>query len=151
MNAQQVRRSGGFDLPCSADTAFPLFSPEGERAWVKEWDPRPVFPASIEFRRDTVFRMGEGEAEAIWTIVDADWETHRAEYVRVAPASHAARIVVKIDIGDGASCRVRVSYTITAMGEHGHALLESFSEDGYAERMQDWRRQISSHLESVPR
>jgi len=95
--------------------------------------------------------MGEGEAEAIWTIIDADWETHRAEYVRVAPASHAARIVVKIDGVDEESCRVRVSYTITAISDHGLALLESFSEDGYAERMQDWRRQISSHLESVPR
>lgn len=35
--ARQVRRSGSFELPCSTDTAFPLFSPEGERAWVKDW------------------------------------------------------------------------------------------------------------------
>jgi hypothetical protein len=33
-NAQQVIRTGGFDLPCDADTAFPLFSPEGERECV---------------------------------------------------------------------------------------------------------------------
>jgi hypothetical protein len=37
-NAQQVIRTGGFDLPCDADTAFPLFSPEGEREWASGWN-----------------------------------------------------------------------------------------------------------------
>lgn len=94
---QQVKREGGFELSCSADLAFPLFSPEGERLWIKDWNPTPIFPDTIEFRRDTVFRQGVGDGDAIWTIVDADWKSHRAEYVRVAPASHAAHIVVKVD------------------------------------------------------
>jgi hypothetical protein len=38
-NAQQVIRTGGFDLPCAADTAFPLFSPVGEGEWVLGWNP----------------------------------------------------------------------------------------------------------------
>jgi hypothetical protein len=53
--AQQVSRTGSFDLPYAADALFPLFSPEGEREWIKDWNPRPVFPDSIAFRRDTVF------------------------------------------------------------------------------------------------
>jgi hypothetical protein len=90
--AEQVMRSGEFELPCSAEVAFPLFSPEGERAWIKDWNPHPIFPETIEFRADTVFRQGEGDASAVWTIVDVDWNSHRAEYVRVAPASHAAHL-----------------------------------------------------------
>ncbi len=142
--SQQVTRSGGFELPCPADTAFPLFSPEGERLWIREWhwDPKPIFPESIEFRRDTVFRQGLGADDAVWTIVDVDSDEHRAEYVRVAPASHAAHIVVKVDAIETESCRVNVEYTATALAEHGYSMLESFSEDGFAARMLSWKRQI---------
>lgn len=143
---QQVSRTGDFHPDCSADTVFPLFSPEGEREWIKEWDPRPVFPETIEFRRDTIFRQGDGNNEALWTIIDADWQAHRAEYVRMAPGSHAAHIVVRVD-PDGAECsHVVVSYTVTAWGERGASLLDSFSENGYAAKMQSWQRQIEDCL-----
>ena len=144
---QQVSRIGSFELPCAANTAFPLFSPEGEREWVKGWAPTPVFPDRIEFARDTVFREGEGEEEAVWTIVDADWQTHRAEYVRVAPHSHAAHIVVKVEpLGTGRS-KVVVSYTVTAFGEHAASLVGAFSEAAYTAKMRDWQKQIGAHLE----
>ncbi len=145
--AQQVGRTGSFDLPCSADTAFPLFSPEGEREWVKEWDPTPVFPDRIEFRRDTVFREGHPGEEAVWTIVDADWKTHRAEYVRLAAHSHTARIVVKIEPLGAERSRVVVSYTVTAFGEHAASLVAAFSEEAYAAKMRDWQQRISAYLE----
>lgn len=144
---QQVKREGGFELPCSADTAFPLFSPEGERLWIKEWNPAPIFPDTIEFRRDTVFRQGTGDGDAIWTIVDADWKSHRAEYVRVAPASHAAHIVVKVDPAGPESCYVNVSFIVTAFAEHGHTLLDSFSEIAYRSKMKTWERQIREYLD----
>jgi hypothetical protein len=144
--AQQVSRTGTFDLPCSADTAFPLFSPEGEREWIKEWNPRPVFPETIAFRRDTVFHEGDAEEEAVWTILDADWQTYRAEYVRLAPASHTAHIVVKIDPLAPDRCHVSVSYTVTAFGDRATRLLDAFSESAYAEKMQRWQRLIGEFL-----
>ena len=146
--AQQVSRTGTFDLPCSADTAFPLFSPEGERKWVAGWAPRPLFPDKIEFTRDTVFVQGSGDDEAVWTIVDADWQMHRAEYIRLAPSSHSGHIVVKIEPLDAAHSKVTVVYTVTAFGEHSGSLLASFSEEAYAAKMRDWQQKISSYLEN---
>lgn len=148
---QQVKRAGGFELPCSADSAFPLFSPEGERLWIKEWNPAPVFPDTIEFRRDTVFRQGTGDGDAVWTIVDADWKSHRAEYVRVAPKSHTARIVVKVDPAGPERCYVNAAFTVTAFAEHGYSLLESFSENAYSTKMNTWQRQICEYLELARR
>jgi hypothetical protein len=144
--AQQVSRAGGFDLNCDADTAFPLFSPLGERAWIKDWDPRPLFPETIAFRKGTVFRQGTGEEDAVWTVVDADWQQHRAEYVRLAPASHTAHIVVKVHALGAARSHVVVSYTVTAWGERGGSLLEAFSENAYAAKMQNWQRMIDECL-----
>jgi hypothetical protein len=147
--AQQVTRSGGFDLLCSANTAFPLFSPEGERLWIKAWNPRPVFPDTIAFAPDTVFREGEANDEAVWTILDADWQRHRAEYVRLAPTSHTAHIVVKIEEQASDRCHVVVHYTVTALEDHATTLVESFSELAYAEKMRAWQRQITAYLAGV--
>jgi len=144
--AQQVSRTGSFDLPCDADTAFPFFSPEGEREWVQGWDPRPVFPSKIEFARDTVFREGRGDEEATWTILDTDWQAHRAEYVRVAPHSHAAHIVVKVEALSGGRSKVVVSYSITAFGKSPEGLVAAFSEEAYAAKMRDWQQRISACL-----
>jgi hypothetical protein len=144
--AQQVRRTGGFDLDCDVDTAFPLFSPDGERAWVQDWDPKPVFPDQIAFSPDTVFREGTGAGEALWTVVDVDWPKHRAEYVRFAPASHSAHIIVKIEPAASGRSRVVVSYAVTVFGTDESSLLDAFSEDGYATKMQNWQHRITALL-----
>jgi hypothetical protein len=144
--AQQVRRSGSFELPCNADTAFPLFSPEGERDWVSGWDPKPVFPEKIAFVRDTIFCEGAGADEALWTIVDADSHRHRAEYVRVAPASHTAHIIVEIEPLAAERSKVLVNYTVTAFGAGAERYVESFSESAYSAKMENWQRWICTHL-----
>lgn len=146
VTAQQVCRRGEFDLPCTADKVLPFFSPEGEREWVKGWDPRPVFPERIEFRRDTVFRQGEGVEDALWTVVDVDWKSHRAEYVRVAPMSHAAHIVVKVDPAQH-GCHVGVTYVVTAFGDDSTSVCDSFSEVAFAGKMRNWQAGIGACLE----
>jgi len=143
---QQICRRGEFSLPCSADVAFPLFSPEGEREWIKTWNPRPVFPETVEFRADTIFREGTGQQDAIWTIVAVDWPSHRAEYVRVAPESHTAHIVVKVEPRGAESSHVSVSFTVTILGEAGVEMVEKFCESAYAARMQSWQHDISAAL-----
>lgn len=145
--AQQITRAGVFDLACDVETAFPLFSPEGEREWAPGWNPRAVFPETITFAPNTVFRLGAGSEESLWTILEADWQAHRAEYVRFAPASHAARITVKADPLGSDGSQITVTYTVTAFGEQAATVLEPFSEPAYAQRMREWQRQVSACLE----
>jgi hypothetical protein len=144
---QQVIRSGDFALPCSASEAFPFFSPEGERSWVPGWNPQPLFPDAIAFARDTVFRQGEGDERAIWTIVDVDAQSHRAEYVRVAPDSHTAHIVVKVEPRNSDTSRVIVRYVLTVFGVSS-ALLDAFSETAFSQRMRNWQQWITAQLHS---
>jgi len=147
-SAQQLRCTGGFALPCSAEQAFPFFSPEGERSWAPGWAPRPVYPDQILFRNDTVFLLGTGAQESIWTIVNVDWKDYCAEYIRVAPASHIAHIFVSVAPKGNARSQVSVSYVVTAFGENASAQLEPFSETAYADRMRNWQSQIVGCLES---
>jgi hypothetical protein len=147
-SAQRIARAGGFVLPCDAEKAFPLFSPEGEREWVKGWDPKPIFPSTIEFRRDTVFQTQDAAGEAIWIILAVEWKSHTAEYVRIAPHSHSAHIVVKIEPLSTKQSKVDVTYTVTAFGETTANLLAELSEDAYVKKMLDWQQRIIKHLES---
>ncbi|HEY1657864.1 MAG TPA: hypothetical protein VGG14_05935 [Candidatus Sulfotelmatobacter sp.] len=110
------------------------------------WDPKPVFPEKISFEPDTVFREGKGDNEAIWTIVDADWKTYRAEYVRVAPASHTAHIVVKVEPFEAKRSEVTVNYMVTGFEANAETVLEAFSEEAYAAKMRDWQRRIVAYL-----
>jgi hypothetical protein len=146
VGGQQVCRTGGFDLGCDVDTAFPLFSPEGERGWVDDWDPRPIFPDQIAFSRDTVFRQRMGAEEALWTVVDVDWHAHRVEYVRFAPASHSAHIIVKLEPAEAGGTHVIVSYAVTVFAADQTRLPDLFSEDGYAAKMQNWKHRITTLL-----
>ena len=148
-SAQQVARTGGFVLPCDAEKAFSLFSPEGEREWVKGWDPKPIFPGTIEFLRDTVFQTQDAGGEAIWIILAAQWESHTAEYVRIAAHSHSAHIVVKIEPLSTERSRVDVNYTVTAFGQTATNLLAEFSEEAYVKKMLDWQQRIVERLESA--
>jgi hypothetical protein len=50
---EQVVREGSFELDTSADRALLLFTPEGERAWVKGWEPKPMYPAQADVAFET--------------------------------------------------------------------------------------------------
>src|SRR5215469_15435452 len=112
---------GSFDLETSADRALQFFTPEGERAWVKDWNPKPVYPpqAGVAFRRNAVFRVGQGEERSLWTILEADEQKHTAEYVYVVEGERLSRVRVEITPLDAQHCRVRVRYVHTATSEKG--------------------------------
>ena len=80
---EQVVREGSFELDTSADKALLFFTPEGERAWVKGWDPKPLYPpqANVAFKTNAVFRVDQDQERSLWTIVDADLQEHIAEYI----------------------------------------------------------------------
>lgn len=146
--AEQVTRSGGFDLACDANTAFPFFSPEGERGWVDGWDPQPVFPAAAEvaFASNAVFRLEMGGERSVWVVLDVDHQTHVAEYVYVVEGSRVPRVRVEVTAVAEQRCRVAVSYTITALSEAGNEYVRAFTEEAYAQKMLDWQRRVSAVL-----
>jgi hypothetical protein len=91
-----------------------FFTPEGERAWVKGWDPKPLYPpeASVVFKANSVFRVdGDGE-RSLWTIVEADLQGHIAEYVYVVEGERLSRVRVRIQSLSEEHCQVRVHYGI---------------------------------------
>jgi hypothetical protein len=115
----QVVREGSFELDTSADGALLFFTPEGERAWVNGWDPKPMCPpqAAVAFKANAVFRVDQDGERSLWTIVEADLQEHIAEYIYVVDGERLSRVLVQIQPLGAKRCRVRVRYVHTAISD----------------------------------
>ena len=145
--ATEIRseQHGCFELAFSAENAFPLFSPEGERLWVPGWNPIPVFPADmvVRWQTDSVFTL-EREGELLtWWIVQVDYKLMRASYVYFAPG-RAVRVNVGVVNRGEHACLVNVTYVITATTPEGERhVREACSMDS---KMREWKRLIETSL-----
>ncbi len=133
-------------LPLSADEAFPLFTPEGERLWIAEWNPHYFYPANGETIAGMVFTTGEGDETTYWTLTDFDNQAHFARYIRVTPGLRSVVVEVRCDSVSDAECRVTVGYALTGLSEPGNAAIAGFI-DGYAAMIEDWRAKILAYLD----
>jgi hypothetical protein len=145
---EQVVREGSFELDTSADKALLFFTPERERAWVKGWDPKPVYPAeaTVVFQTNSVFRVDQDEERSLWTIVEADSHQHIAEYMYVVEGQRLSRVRVQIEPLGELHCRVRVRYVHTAISEKGLDFVASVTAASYAQKMRDWQRMVTAAI-----
>jgi hypothetical protein len=136
-------------LPIPADEALELFTPEGERLWIEEWNPRYLHPANGETIEGMVFVTGEGPESTYWTMMDFDIVRHRVRYSRVTPGSRST-VVEVVCVPSGRQCHVEVSYALTGMSEDGNALVDGFVGDAYAAMIEGWREKIVAYLDRSP-
>jgi hypothetical protein len=133
-------------LPLSADEAFPLFTPEGERHWISEWNPRYFYPSNGETLVGMVFTTGQDQEFTHWTLVDFDLNTNTIRYSRVTSGSRSGLVAVQCDPVTDRECRVVVRYVLTGLSEAGNATITIFV-DGFAAMIDDWRDKIISYLD----
>jgi hypothetical protein len=147
-STEQVTVEGSFDLKTSADKALQLFTPEGERTWVKNWNPQPVYPpqSGVAFQPNAVFQVDEGNESSLWTILQANLTEHIAEYVYVVQGQRVSRVRVQIEPVDSNHCRVRVRYVHTATSEKGMQFIASMTQESFAQKMRDWERMTSAAI-----
>jgi hypothetical protein len=142
----QIVREGSFELNTTADKALPFFTPEGERAWVDGWIPKPVYPAleSVAFQTNAIFRVDHGGEQSLWTILEANLKDCVAEYMYVVEGVRMSRVRVQIEPLTASRCRVHVRYVQTALSETGVNFLATVTEAAYAEKMRDWQRMVGA-------
>jgi len=144
----QIIREGSFELDTTADKALLFFTPEGERAWVEGFAPKPIYPAQKEvaFQTNAVFHLDDVQEQSIWTIVEANSKDHVAEYVYLVEGQQLSRVRVQIEPLVGSRCRVHVHYVHTALSEKGLQFLATVTEDTYAQKMRDWQRMVAAAI-----
>ena len=140
--AAHVEHTGEFILPLPLREAFPLFTPEGERAYVPGWDPEYLHPAEPSASVGTVFRTrAEGE-ETLWIVLEYDPAAGVATYGRFTPGSRLGTVRVWCLAEGGRQTRVRVTYALTATSPHGNEALDGFDSVALAAKLDRWREAI---------
>jgi len=138
----RIERTHAFEVARDAAEAFPLFTPEGERAWAEGWEPRYAWPADGRTERGMVFTTEHGGEHTIWTLTRYDPESFVVEYVRDTPGSRTGEVRVKCAPLSERRTRVEVTYVLTALSEAGKAKLAELDEARFRGFVERWREAI---------
>jgi hypothetical protein len=137
-----VDRSGDFTLPLPLGHVFPLFSPEGERAWVPGWDPDYLHPDHPSNAPGTLFRTTHNGEETLWLVLTYSPTEATARYSRFSPASRVGTVQVHCQEEGPGRTRVTISYSLTAITPAGNTILAALTPAKYAAMLLDWRAAI---------
>lgn len=149
MNSKQHRSitlDGSFTLALSTVQAFPLFSPEGERAWADGWEPEVLHPQGGDWSVGQVFRTQDGGREVVWVVTDLNHESGSVTYHRVEGRDLVARVSVRCEQEGEAETRVSVSYADFSLSDAGDDEITGMSEAAYADKMRNWKQQIEARV-----
>lgn len=145
-----VERRGEFSLPLPLAHVFPLFSPEGERAWVEGWDPQYLHPAHPSNAPGTVFRTKHDGEETLWLVVAYDPHRATAEYGRFTPGSRLGTVQVQCAEEGPTRTRVTVTYSLTGLTLAGNAALTHLTERSYSAMLRGWQAAIARSQHAAP-
>ncbi len=148
MSALRTRQKGSFALPLPPDEAFDLFTAEGERRWVDDWEP-VILSDCGALEPGAIFLTDHGGEHTVWTVIEADRPASRLLYSRVSPGRRAGTVSVKLADEDGGT-RVHVAYDITALAKDAEPLVAAMDAAGFAAMLGEWRQLIERSLTEVP-
>jgi len=126
----QISCRGTVRVALPPDEAIELFTPEGERRWVADWD--PSYPGGDE----GVFLTGDT------TWVTGERGEHSRRYARVTPGVQAGTVSVSC-APDGAGTVATIGHQLTALGPD--ADLATFAA-GYDDFLAGWEREIAASV-----
>ena len=145
--ALHVERTGTVAVALPPVEAFPLFTPEGERAWVRGWNPVHRHPADGALVAGGVFvTRAHDEPETVWMVVDLDRQALAVTYARVTPGIRAGTVRVRCAARDGGGTVATVTYAMTALSPAGNEMLARFTDGHFAAMMAEWEQAIVAHL-----
>jgi hypothetical protein len=141
--AERSTRSHSFVLEMPAARAFPLFEPEGERAWAQGWNPTYVHPANGKAEQGMVFTTSHGGEDTLWMLIRHEPRAGIVEYARLTPGSRTATVLVQCAAIDAGRTRVTVIYVFTGLSEAGNAIVRKMDDDAYRAYIESWRDAIA--------
>ncbi len=140
---RHVSRTGFITVELPFEETLELFTPEGERRWVDDWQPDYLHRAGGGDEIDTVFRTSHGGEETFWIVLDHDLEDGTISYSRMTPGSRLGTVAVSVEGIDEGSCWVEVTYELTATSDAGNQTLQRLTPQAYRAMLADWERRIA--------
>lgn len=136
---------GSLILQLEPSAAFPLFSPDGERAWVPGWQPEILYPPETLWAEGQVFRTRDESGEAVWIVAELDMISHHVVYYRVQATRYVAKVEVNAKTVTHGS-EVSVSYAFVGLSDSGNEEIEAMSQAAYDEKLRRWSQWLDTYI-----
>jgi hypothetical protein len=136
----RARLTGTVFVGLAPRAAFGLFTPNGERAWAKGWEPRFPSPDGEETEPGTVFLTSHSGRESIWTVTECEAGASIG-YAVTTPGERSGVVRVVCEPAPNGT-RATVSYDLTALSAEANEDLRRFATD-YATFLSHWERTIA--------
>jgi len=144
--ANSVTHTGHVTLEAPPEKSFPLFTPEGERAWAEGWDPEVLFPADGHVREGLVFRTPD-HGGTVWVLTRYDKAGFTIAYNATAGGALVREIEVRCRPAAANRTEVTVTDTYVGLSEHGNMFVAQLDEASYAKKMEFWQTAINRALQ----
>jgi hypothetical protein len=143
----QIRTRFELTVHAPYKIAFPLFGPNGERAWAgKDWDPQFVYPSPATDVQGAVFTIQHGPHRAIWVNTAFDIEGRHIQYAYFISDVMVTTIDLTFPPSDSDRTKIEVVYERTGLNTAANA---DVKELGVIDRARgaDWEKAINAFLE----
>jgi hypothetical protein len=147
---KSVSHIKAFEMAVPVADLFPLFSPEGEKAWVPGWDYENVM-GTTELFEDYVFLTkthDHGAADAIWLVKKYDPGSHFVQFYKIEPGVKVGIVTIQCTELEPSRTKVQVAYRYLALSPGGEAFVSEFSESAYEVFIGEWQTLLSDYFAS---
>jgi hypothetical protein len=146
---KSVTHTREFEIPVSAAKLFPLFSPEGEKYWMPDWDYENVM-GTTELSEDYVFLTkthDHGTKDAIWIVKRYNPEEYFVEYYKIEPEEKIGVVTVECKELEPGRTQVQVTYKYMAFSASGENFVSEFDENTYDAFINEWQILLLNYFE----
>ena len=131
-------------IAATPEAVFPMLCPVREAEWLEGWAPTVVFSHSGVAEEDCVFITPRGEREAVWVVVRHDPVCHEVEMIYIIPEVTVCRLQIEVRPNGANASTANVTYSHTALGPEGRALVDQFTPTAYVQFMEAWESALNS-------
>jgi len=147
---KSISHTKSFEIAFPIEKLFLLFSPEGEKLWVPNWDYENVMETT-ELSEDYIFftrSHDHGTREAIWIVKRYDPKLHLVQFYKIEPEDKIGVITVNCTQLEAEKTEVHVTYKYMALSSIGEKFVSEFSASAYEEFIGEWQTLLSNYLDS---
>lgn len=137
-----------FEIAYPIAKLFPLFSPEGEKSWVPDWDYINLM-GNTALSEDYIFittSHDHAQADAIWIVSDYQPEKYFIKFYKIEPENKIGTITIACFEVDSVITKTQVSYKYMAISPTGEKFLTNYSESDYTNFIAQWKILLEKYL-----
>jgi hypothetical protein len=145
--ARRILRSETITVQAKPDDVFSLLCPVRESEWLDGWDYTLIYSESGYAEKGCVFiSRSPGEQDTIWLITKRDPLARTITFSRVTPGSRVTELHIQVQGLARDSCRVTVSYEVTAITDEGNRYIAALSVERFRKSMAFWEKSLNYYV-----